>query len=469
MMSKKDFLKNRFTRRKALASIGGIVGGTFLLNNNSVTKNVKTPSSQRQPNIIWLISDDVSRPDHGCYGNPVRTPNIDRLAEEGVRFTSAYATSPSCSPSRVSMFTGKYPHSAGAEDLHWPLPPEETILPSMLRNKGYFSANCAKLHLGTNGAKQFDKIYKNSTEWRQFAKERPRDKPFFLSIGFGEAHRPYKKGLIENPHSPDKVIIPPYLAVYYDEISHMDSEIGRLLNWLDEEGLVENTLVFYFGDQGMPFPRAKTTLYDSGIGVPLIAKWKGNIPEGMVQTGLASLVDLVPTMLDIVNIEPNKNIQGKSILNMLLDADSKVRECIFSERNWHDIDDHIRCVRSNRCKYIRNYYPEEPFGHPADIVNSKSYKGMLRLLDEGKLSKQQMLIFRSVRPQEELYDLIVDPNEFENLIYKIEYRNILEKLRLTLDKWINDTNDVSPEKRMINGINIRTGKWIARKGPNPRK
>lgn len=479
MSNKKDFHENKITRRKALATMGGVFAGTIGLKNISAPKTIRAQSVQNLPNIIWLISDDVSKPDHGCYGSPVMTPNINRLAEEGVRFTSAFATSPSCSPSRVSMFTGKYPHSVGAEDLHLPIPPEQIILTSMLRERGYFSVKCGKLHLGPNGEKQFDKMYKSSTDWRKFAQEMPKNKPFFLTIGFREAHRPFSKNLIENLHYPDNVIVPPYLAnipevreelaLYYDEISYMDAEIGRLLDWVDKERLSENTLIVYFADQGMPFPRAKTSLYDSGLGVPMIARWKGNIPVGLVQTRLVSLLDLTPTMLEIAGITPAEDIQGRSMLEMFFDAGAKGSEYIFGERNWHDIDDHIRCVRTDRYKYIRNYYPEEPFGHPADIVNSKSYQGMLRLLDEGKLSKQQMLIFRAPRPPEELYDLRTDPNEFENLIYRSEYQDVLKKLSFILNKWIQETNDISPEKRMINGINIRTGEWITKKQPTPRK
>ncbi|MFC1562617.1 sulfatase [candidate division KSB1 bacterium] len=476
MGNKKSESRDAINRREAMAAI---FTGIYGLKNVSVLKTVKKQSSQSQPNIIWLISDDASKVDHGCYGNPVRTVNIDRLAEEGVRFSSAFATASSCSPSRVTMFTGKYPHSIGAEDLHAPLPVGQSILPSMLRQKDYISVNCGKLHLGANGEKQFDKIYKGANDWKIFSQEMPKDKPFFLSIGFREAHRKFRKNLIENPHSPEGVIVPPYLAdihevreelaLYYDEISFMDAEIGRLLAWLDKEGLAENTLVIYFSDQGMPFPRAKTSVYDSGIGVPLIARWKGRIPEGIVQSGLASLLDLAPTMLEIADITPGMDIQGRSMSKMFFDAGVGGREYVFAERNWHDVDDHIRCVRTDRHKYIRNYYPDEVFGHPADIVNSISYQGMLRLLDEGKLSKQQMLIFCAPRSQEELYDLRTDPNEFENLVYRPEYQDVLKKMSLILDRLIRETNDVSPEKRMINGINIRSGEWVAKKGPQPRK
>jgi len=480
MEKKNIFDENKMNRRKALATMGGIFAGTFGIKNISNKNKVISQKTQNLPNIIWVISDDVSKYDHGCYGNPVRTPNLDCLAEEGVRFTSAFATSPSCSPSRATMFTGKYPHSAGAEDLHSPIPTGQIILPSMLRKKDYFSANCAKLHLGSYGDEQFDKIYKNSDDWKKFVQERPKDKPFFLSIGFHEAHRPYSKNLIKNPHSLDNVVVPPYLAdipevreelaLYYDEISYMDAEIGRLLEWIDEDGLAENTLIIYFGDQGMPFPRAKTSLYDSGLGVPLIARWKGRIPEGIVQMGLASLLDLTPTVLEIAGITPTEDIQGQSMLKMFFDTGAKGRKYIFGQRNWHNIDDHIRCVRTNRYKYIRNYFPEEPFGHPSDIVNSISYQAMLRLLDEGKLSKQQMLIFRAPRPQEELYDLRTDPNEFENLTYRPEYQDILKEMRLTLDRWIKETNDVSPEKRLINNINLRTGERLSKKRqPVPEK
>ena len=475
MVKKKTHKQKKITRRESLAAMGGIAAGAVGLKNISFAKTIKKPAG-KLPNIIWFIGDDVSKPDHGCYGNPVKTPNIDTLAENGTRFTSAFATAPSCSPSRTSMFTGEYPHTAGAKDLHSTLPPCTTILPSMLKEKGYFTGNCAKLHLGPVGEKQFDKIYQNATGWKDFAQVRPKDKPFFLSIGFNEAHRPFQKNLIKNPHSPDKVVVPAYLAdidevrdelaLYYDEISYMDAEIGRVLNWMDEEGLAENTLILYFGDQGMPFPRAKTTLYDSGIGVPLITRWKGTIPEGNVQDGLISLVDLTPIMLEIAGITPINDIQGKRLMKMLFDADAEGRKYIFSERNWHDNDDHIRCVRNKRYKYIRNYYPEEPFIHAADITRGESCQGMLRLLDAGKLTKQQMLIFRSLRPSDELYDIKSDPNEFENFAYRSEYQNILNEMRGVLDGWVTETNDVSPNERMVNYFNHRTGERMI-KGREP--
>ncbi len=479
MVKKKTHKQKKITRRESLAAMGGIAAGAVGLKNISFAKTIKKPAG-KLPNIIWFIGDDVSKPDHGCYGNPVKTPNIDTLAENGTRFTSAFATSPSCSPSRTSMFTGEYPHTAGAKDLHSTLPPGTTILPSMLKEKGYFTGNCAKLHLGPVGEKQFDKIYQNATGWKDFAQVRPKDKPFFLSIGFNEAHRPFQKNLIKNPHSPDKVVVPAYLAdipevreelaLYYDEISYMDAEIGRVLNWLDEEGLAENTLILYFGDQGKPFPRAKTTLYDSGLGVPLIARWKGKIPEGNVQNGLISLIDLTPSMLEILGIDSNKDFEGKDMSKLFFDSGAKGREYIFAERNWHNNDDRIRCARSSRYKLIRNYYPQEPFLHASDLVGSKSYQGMLPLLDAGKLTKQQMLIFRAIRPPEELYDTKTDPNEFENLVYRSEYQNILKDMRDALDGWVRETKDDFPPKRMINNINPRTAeRLIEERNPVPRK
>ncbi len=476
-----DFSQKKVSRRKALTAMGGAFTGMVGFNTISGLNIVKKQPTGSLPNIIWLIGDDVTPYDHGCYGNPVRSPNIDRLAAEGTRFTSAFATAPNCSPSRTSMFTGKYPHTAGSMELHSILPEGLVVLPTMLRKKGYFSGNCAKLHLGPNADKQFDRIYENAYDWKKFVQERPKDKPFFLSIGFHEAHRPYKKNSIENPHSPDKVVVPPYLAdipevreelaLYYDEISHMDAEIGRLLDWLDREGPAENTLVVYFSDQGMPFPRAKTSLYDSGIGVPLIVRWKGKVPEGVVQNALATLLDLTPTMLEITGITPNDDIQGRSMLKLFTGTADRERKYIFSERNWHNIDMHIRCARSSRYKYIRNAFPGEPFGHPSDIVSSTSYQGMIRLLDEGKLSKQQMLIFRNPRPVDELYDLRTDPNEFENLIYRPEYQDVLKEFRSTLDKWIIDKKDVSPDElRYIDNIDLRTGKRLIEiRTPVPRK
>jgi arylsulfatase A-like enzyme len=443
---------------------------------------------RQPPNIIWLIDDDLDLRTLGCYGGLARTPYLDRFAREGMRFEQAFATAPSCAPSRGSMYTGYYPHTIGMGDHDLPLDEDVKILPSYLRARGYWSAHFAKLHLGSRGHDQFDRNFRHYVELKDFVSDRPRHKPFFLSFGFNEPHRRYdptdpkncgfEKGRISDPHQPQNVRVPAYLpdippvreelATYYDHITYLDTWVGRILNWLEEEGLVEDTLVLFFGDHGPPFPRAKTTLYDSGINVPLMARWPGRIPSGSVQRGQFSLVDLLPTMLEVAGIPSHPDLHGESRWVMFTDPDAAGRSYVFAQRNFHCIDDHIRCIRTARFKYIRNSYPDEPFGHPEDLVRSESYQAMLKLMDAGELKKDQMLIFRCPRPVEELYDLQVDPQEFRNLVHKPEYQDELIALKEMLDSWIATTNDLDPKLRMRNRIDLRTGESYYTYPPVPR-
>ena len=426
--------------------------------------------AKREPNIVWLIADDAGWKDFGCYGHPtIRTPNIDKLAEEGVRFTHAFVTSPQCSPSRSSMWTGKYAHSMGTEDLHVSLPKDQVILPELLRQKGYYSGNVCKLHLGEDATDKFDFIHQDIKAWEEFMDTRPKDRPFFLTLGFTDPHRPYQKGSFEPAHTRDDVIVPPYLpdtdevredlALYYDEISRMDAEIGELLNRLEQEGLEKDTVVFFWSDNGQLFPRAKGTVYDAGIAEPLIVRWKANLTPG-VRHGLASLVDITPTVLDIAGVKAPVDIQGRSMLPEIISEKAPGRDYIFAERNWHDIDDHVRTVRSKRFKYIRNYFPMEPFCIPADAAASITFQEMRALRDAGKLTAEQMLMFRWPRPAEELYDLENDSDEFRNLADEPAYQTVLGQLRRQLDKWIAQTNDVPPEKRLANKYDYETGQRL---------
>jgi N-sulfoglucosamine sulfohydrolase len=431
---------------------------------------IVTPAvaQKKMPNIIWISSDDHGRHDLGTYGAPIHTPNLDRLAQEGMRFDNAFATSCSCSPSRSSIFTGKYSHAVDAEDLHVHLPYTERTIGSVLRKVGYYSGNLAKWHLGPTARADFDWFSDSDSDYRKFDEERPKDQPFFLHIGYHQPHRAFRPGRFNPPHDPAKVVVPAYmpdvpevrqeLAWYYDLIAMQDKLIGEMLAWLDETGLADNTIIMYFGDQGAAFPRAKTTVYDSGLGVPFIVRWPGKVPAGTVNDGLFSLVDLVPTLMEITGAPaPSRGIQGESALPAILDPQAPGREYVYGERNWHDYDDHQRTVRSKRFRLIKNAFPEEPFGHGSDMVASLSYQAMLPLMHAGKLTVGQMKIFATPRAEYELYDIQNDPNEFHNLAADQEYQDELKTLQMELLRWMVSSRDVSPEKRMINDVNIRTG------------
>lgn len=431
----------------------------------------QTSTDNERPNIIWIIADDVGGRDIGCYGHPtIRTPTLDALAKGGMQFTNAFVTISSCSPSRCSVFTGKYPHSTGADNLHDPLPDDQAIVPELLKPAGYHTGSVGKLHLGDAAAKKFDSVKSKVTDWETYLDDRPKQKPFFLQMGFVDAHRPFDRGCIDKPYTHDEVVVPRYLpdipivrenlAGFYDEITRMDQEIGKLIAYLNRNNLTENTLIIFWGDNGMPFPRAKTTMYDSGISTPLIMFWPKMIQPHQTYDGLTSTVDIAPATLQAAGVEVPGDMQGISLSDQIMNPAKYERDYIFAEANWHDFDDHVRAVRDKRYKYIRNSFPERPLETSADSLNTPMFEEIRKLRDTNQLTQEQMLLFRSRRAKEELYDLTADPNEFYNLAHDPAYNSVLERMRKRLDQWSIETNDISPEQSLPNEFHPETGKRI---------
>ena len=437
------------------------------------TKQTKAPT--KRPNFIIFIADDHGEDDLGCYGNAeIRTPNIDQLAEEGMRFTRAFLSISSCSPSRSSILTGRYPHNTGAEDLHMPLPSDQYTLSRYLRMAGYYSASIGKWHLGTAEKRQWDRVNEcqagaMATQTIQELRNRDTEKPFFLWVASTDPHRGYQEGAVDPPHSPDKVRVPPYLpdhpkirkelALYYDEVSRFDEHIGQILQELKRQGADENTVVIYLSDNGMPFPRAKCTLFDSGIHTPLIVRWPNQIPKGSVHTGLVSSIDLSPTLMAIAGV-PQQTMEGIDITPMLKDPNKKLRDQIFAEANWHDFEKFTRAVRNERFKLVRNYYWDAPLWNSVDSINSITWHGLLEARSAGELTPAQSFLFNPERPYEEFYDLDADPFELVNLVDNPNYRRHLNQLRAKLDHWRVDSNDHMPKQRRRDG-------WTRRGNPLP--
>ncbi len=418
------------------------------------------PQKPPPPNILILVADDLGL-DVGCYGNPaVQTPNLDRLAAEGVRFSHAFVTSPQCSPSRSSMFTGRYPHANGCSRLHAPLPARETSVVELLRARGYYTGAFRKHHLGPGFQRRFDFYGDARQPWSAFFGRLPRHQPFFLWVGFTDPHRPYQKGAFSPPHDPARVLVPKSLpdtptvredlALYYDEIGRMDNECGDVLGELERRGLGENTLVFFTSDNGMPFPRAKCSLYDSGTRVPLLARWPGKIRPG-VSADLISLVDLAPTILDAASWGPGSIAEGvapafqaRSFLPGLLGRSQQKNPYIFTERNWHDNLDLIRSVRSERYKLIQNYLPERPYRPSLDLENSPTWRSYLEEAKQGRLPQKLRGLLAPKRPEVELYDLKNDPDELDNLAADPAHAKIVQQLQQKLGAWMQETNDFLP-------------------------
>ncbi len=463
-MSSSNINRRAFLHASSLLA-AGLAAGSSLPQSASA-------ASQDQPNIIWLIADDIGWRELGCYGHPtIRTPNIDKLAQNGIRFTSAFVNASSCSPSRCSMFTGKHPHSTGAENLHDSLPADQAIVPELLAPMNYYSGNAGKFHMGDSAAQRFDVLYNDVNQWGKFFDNRPKNKPFFLYMGFHDAHRPFDRGCIDEPYTHDDIVVPPYLpdipeareelAGFYDEITRMDSVIGDILARLEKDGELDNTIILFCGDNGMPFPRAKCSVYDSGIETPLIMQWPKKIKPGQVNDNLVSLIDAAPTTLEYAGVSIPSDMQGHSLVTEIDDPSLPGAPYIYAEKNWHDLDDHSRAVRDHRYKYIRNAFPEIPLENSADSSVAPLFQKMRQMRDEGTLSKEAMLLFRGRRAPEELYDLSRDPWEFKNLVNQPAYQTVLKRMRQTLDQWIKETKDIPPSKALPNEFHPETGERIA--------
>ena len=446
----------------------GLVAVFAALSVVATTRSVAQIDVPPPQSVIVFIADDQADRDAGVYGNTaIRTPNIDRLAAAGIRFDSAFLTTSSCSPSRSSILTGRYPHNTGAEDLHTPLPVDQITIARLLRAQGVYTAALGKWHLGGAERVNWDTIVEAPGEdladrTLEVLEARPSDRPFFLWVASTDPHRPYPGTGTDLPHDPASVRVPPYLpdhplvrqdlAAYYDEIARFDWVVGQVLDALDAEGIAADTLVFYLSDNGMPFPRAKTTLFDSGIRTPFIVRWPQAVRRGTVESGLVSAIDIAPTIADALGVEM-PTAQGFSLMPALRGSGPPGREAVFAEANWHDYEQFTRAVRTDRFKLVRNYYWDRPLWHPADSVNSITWQAFRELDAAGRLTPAQTYLMRPERPFEELYDLARDPDELTNVGGDPAYRDELARLRTRLDNWRVETDDRMPDERRLDGFN----------------
>ncbi len=448
-----------------------------------------------RPNVILFIGDDISSNDFGCYGNTAaRTPNIDRLAHDGLRFTQAYLTASSCSPSRSSIITGRYPHNNGkAAELHQPIAWNLPWFPALLRDAGYYTAIVGKYHMTSavapkgesNQATPFDlvdpsRVRGNSgghAHWVRTVMDRPKDKPFFFWFAAYDAHREWE---VENEwdedkygakHRPKDVIVPPFLsddpetrqdlASYYNEVTRYDYYIGQVTKALAEQGELDNTLILVMADNGRPFPRAKTRLHDSGMKTALVAHWPGGIKKtGVSCDSLVSAIDLAPTILTLAGVKVPETMQGVDIHPLFDDATATVRNVAFSEHNWHDYEAHGRSLRMDGYLYIRNFRPHQAWQGPADSVRSPSHTQLKALRDTKKLTPAQADVFLNPRPAVELYDVKDDPDQLQNLAEDPNYVDVKRRLEKVMEQWMDETGDSVPEHLSTDAFHRETGDQI---------
>ncbi len=424
------------------------------------------------PNIIWFMVEDIN-PYIGCFGDDVaQTPNLDKLAEEGVKFTNVHSVSGVCAPSRAALITGCYPTAIGAHNMRTSgsgskpegILPHETVPPAYvhffteyLRQAGYYCMN--------KGKKDYQ-MEAPVTAWDHLSghwDRAPEGKPFFLYYnGFMVTHESSIWNNANHPEiiKPSEVNVPPIypdnpiirqdIARNYSNIAEMDARIGEYLSELKEKDLLDKSIIVFLSDNGGPLPRGKREIYDTGLKVPMIIRYPHKQHAGTVNDDLISFVDLGPTMLSLAGLDVPETMHGRVFWGKNKDTE---RKYIYAARDRMDTEYDIRrAVKDKRFKYIRNYKPEIGSYQPIQYrLNMDMMNEMLRLRDNGSLNAQQMIWFRESKPEEELFDTRNDPYELNNLAGNPEYEEKLLELRTAHEQWEEEFGDLgfSPEKELI--------------------
>jgi N-sulfoglucosamine sulfohydrolase len=460
---------------------------TFLL----ILGLVPSLGAAERPNLLVFIADDVSWNDYGCYGNgAARTPNIDRLSANGRQFQQAYLTASSCSPSRCSIITGRYPHNNGkAAELHLPIPAHLPWLPEVLREAGYYTALSGKNHMSKAAAPvtAWDHISKNAGrragnsgghgDWENVVTNRPKDQPFFFWFASMDAHRAWDSDGewdVEKygpKHRGEDVVLSPFLvdtegtrddlASYYNEVTRFDHFIGRVERVLRKQDAWDDTFVLVLADNGRPFNRAKTRLHDSGMKTAMVAHWPDRIKSaGEATDSLVSVLDIAPTFLEAAGVDVPETMQGVSFLKNIEDPQAQSRSWAFSEHNWHDYEAHGRSVRGDGFLLIRNFRPELMQPGPADALRSPTYEALKVARDAKRLTPAQQDVFLMPRPEVEFYELAADPFQLTNLAGQPKFKNRQEQMHALLERWMDETRDSVPERISADRFDKETGDVI---------
>jgi len=470
------------SRRKFACTVGLGAAGSLLATRSQ-------GQARGRPNILWITCEDTS-PDLGCYGDPeARTPNLDRLAGQGARFTNAFSVYGVCAPSRSSIITAMYPTTIGTHHMRSQgvPPPYVRCFTEYLRAAGYYCTNNVKTDYNFEAPLTAWDENSRQAHWRG----RAPGQPFFAVFNHTVTHesqirvepdaftRNIKALRPEDRHDPARAKLPPYYpdtplvrndwVRYYDLVTAMDLQAAALLRQLEEDGLADNTIVFFFGDHGRGLPRAKRWPYDSGIHVPLIIRWPGRWPGGIrpgtVRDDLVSLMDAGPTVLSLAGVPLPSHMQGRAFLG---EQAAPPRPYVFAARDRMDETyDIIRAVRDKRYKYIRNFQACKPYAQYIDYMEKMpTMQEWRRLNKEGKLVGPQRLFFLPEKPEEELYDVTADPHEVHNLARSPEHQAVLKRMRAALEQWQKETNDLGliPEDELKERMRPG-GKWSVAAAP----
>lgn len=429
------------------------------------------------PNILCVVCEDISSY-LGCYGDSAAyTPNLDRLASQGVMFTNFFDVSGVCAPSRAALITGMYPTSFGADNMRTNRrdlpelkgcppyeatpPPEVKCYPEFMRAAGYYCTNNDKEDYQFNAPGTVWDESSRYAHWRN----RPGGMNFFSIFNLNRSHESQIWNWLDEPKSvkSDEVPVPPYypdtevvrkdIATLYTNITIMDREVGEILDQLEDDGLMDSTIVIFYSDNGGPMPRGKREILDSGLKVPMIIRFPGALHAGTINDELISFIDIPATILSMAGLDIPEYMHGQAFWG---DQRIEPRKYIFAARDRMDGQtDCRRAVRNKEFKYIRNYMPEVGAYQPIKFrLNMPTMREMLRMKEEGTLNEDQMYWFRSSKKPEELYDLENDPYELHNIASDPEYADVLKELRNVHEEWMKEIKDPGPiqEKELVESM-----------------
>jgi N-sulfoglucosamine sulfohydrolase len=433
-----------------------------------------------KPNILWITCEDMS-PHLGCYGEKVaKTPNLDAFSKESTRYSNVFSTAGVCAPSRSAIITGCYQTSIGTQHMRTPkvsqlaiqdypkdfvgysavIPAEVKCFSELLRKGGYFC---------TNNSKQDYQFEPPVTAWDEssgnahWRNRTDKTQPFFSIFNLMVSHESQVWLLAKEPLlvKPEDVEVPPYypdcpevrldIARFLTNVMLMDKQVGKIIQDLKDDGLYENTIIFFYSDHGDGLPNAKRELYDRGLKVPLLIRIPKEMQTEQVDSQLISFVDLAPTVLSLAGVQIPTYVQGQAFLGS--QKAKNPRKYIFAARDRMDSEyDQVRAVSDGRFKYLRNFMPVKPYYQNIRFrLNQPSMRAILKLRDEGKLNKEQMLWFRETKENEELFDTQNDPNELIDLARNPQYSKQLTLLRGQMDNWLKQYGDMGniPEMEMV--------------------
>ncbi len=418
-----------------------------------------------RPHIVLFMADDFSWHDSEPYGaTDVRTPNLARLAKEGMRFDRAFAASPTCTPSRSAVYTGMFPFRNGAHPNHSLIKEGIRTLPDYFKELGYRVVLAGKAHVGPREQFAFEYLKgsnfmpagKKQVLWTELntgvvdklLAEHEKAAPLCLLVC---SHSPHVFWMDAKDYNAEDVKVPPYLldtpetramrTKYYTEVTHMDAQLGDVMTSMQKHGYAGNAMLVFTADQGAQWPMSKWTLYDAGIRAPLIVRWPGQVKQASTSGAVVSLIDLLPTMLNAAGGPSPKEVDAISFLPLLRGETNQHREATFAintgDRSMNRSP--MRAVRTAKYKYILNLKPQTPFKtHITDAGGEDGlyyWRSWEKLAESGdERAKQAIERYRN-RPAEELYDVEADPHELRNLAAHPERAVDLELLRDTLKEW----------------------------------